>query len=61
MKKMILSDEDFDYLAKGLAFGSGIGILLGIFIYNFILSFSGCSIIGIIIALIYSRYKSIKK
>lgn len=60
MEKIILSDEDFNYLAKGLAMGAGIGIFLGLFIDNMILSFSGCSIIGIIISLIYSKYKSIK-
>lgn len=60
MDKIILSDKDLDYLAKGLAIGAGIGIFLGIFIDNIILSFSGCSIIGIIISLIYSKYESIK-
>lgn len=61
MDKIILSDKDLDYLAKGLAIGSGIGIFLGIFIDNIVLSFSGCSIIGIVISLIYSKYKSIKR
>lgn len=61
MEKLILSDEDYDYLAKGIALGAGIGILLGFFIDNIILTFSAGSVIGIISALGYSFYKKLKR
>ncbi|VYT97497.1 hypothetical protein [Clostridium tertium] len=61
MEKLILSDEDYDYLAKGIALGAGIGILLGFFVDNIILTFSAGSVIGIISALGYSFYKDLKR
>lgn len=60
LEKLILSDEDYDYLAKGIALGAGIGIFLGLFIDNIILAFSACSVIGIISAFLYSFYKKSK-
>ncbi|MCR1953085.1 MULTISPECIES: hypothetical protein [unclassified Clostridium] len=60
MEKLILSDQDYDYLAKGIAVGAGIGIFLGFFIDNIILTFSGCSVIAIISSLGYSFYKKSK-
>ena len=54
LEKLVLSDQDYDYLAKGIAVGAGIGILLGFFIDNIILTFSACSVIGIISSLGYS-------
>lgn len=61
MEKLILSDQDYDYLAKGIALGAGIGILLGFFTHNIILTFSAGSVIGIISALGYSFYKDFKR
>lgn len=60
LEKLILSDQDYDYLAKGIALGAGIGILLGIFVDDIILAFSACTVIGIISSLGYSVYKKIK-
>lgn len=60
MGKIILSDEDYEYLAKGLALGCGLGIFLGLFINNIILTFSLCSIIGMMLSFIYSSYRKIK-
>lgn len=60
LEKLILSDQDYDYLARGIATGAGIGILLGFFVDNIILTFSACSVIGIISALGYSFYKKSK-
>lgn len=60
LEKLILSDEDYDYLAKGIAIGAGIGIFLGIFIDNIILTFSAGTVIGIIFSIGYSFYKKNK-
>ncbi|MDZ5000938.1 hypothetical protein GNF79_18115 [Clostridium perfringens] len=60
LEKLILSDEDYDYLAKGIALGAGVGILMGFFIDNIILTFSACSVVGIICSLGYSFYKKSK-
>lgn len=60
LEKLILSDEDYDYLAKGIVIGAGIGILLGLFIDNIILTFSGGSVVGIILSLGYSFYRKSK-
>ena len=60
MEKLILSDRDYDYLAKGIALGAGIGILLGVFVDNIILAFSACSVIGRISSFGYSFYKKLK-
>ena len=60
LEKLILSDEDYDHLAKGIALGAGIGILLGIFINDVILAFSACTIVGIVFSLGHSLYKKFK-
>ena len=61
VEKLILSDQDFDYLAKGIALGAGIGIIIGAFIDNIILGFSTCTVLGIIFSLIFSLYKKIRR
>lgn len=60
LEKLILSEQDYDYLAKGIALGAGIGILLGVFIEDIVLAFSACTVIGIVFSLGYSLYKKIK-
>ncbi|MBE6052423.1 MAG: hypothetical protein E7212_00700 [Clostridium sartagoforme] len=60
LEKLILSDQDFDYLAKGIALGAGIGIIIGVFIDNIILAFSTCTALGITFSLMISLYKKIK-
>ncbi len=57
LEKLILSDQDYDYLAKGIALGAGMGILLGIFIDDIVLAFSAGTFLGIVFSLGYSFYK----
>ncbi|WP_084767101.1 hypothetical protein [Clostridium nigeriense] len=61
MEKLILSEQDYDYLAKGIALGAGIGIFLGIFVDDIILAFSACTVLGIISSLLYSFYRKQKR
>ena len=56
LEKIILSDQEFEYLTKGIAFGVGIGTLIGLLLENAILGFSFGGVSGII-SLIYSHYK----
>ena len=58
MGKFMLSEEDYEYLTKGIAIGVGIGIFVGAFFENII--FTG-GVIGMISGLIYSIYKKFKK
>lgn len=60
LEKLILSEQDYDYLAKGIALGAGIGILLGVFVDDIVLAFSACTVIGIVFSLGYSLYKKVK-
>lgn len=66
-KMMYLSNEEIKKLALYLAYGSGIGIFLGIFTENISLYFSLGSVIGIVVANIfcfinkYKERKDIKK
>lgn len=57
LNKLIISDSQYDDIAKGIAFGSGIGILIGLLFNNILFMFSLGSVIGIIISLIYSTTK----
>lgn len=49
---MYLSDEEIKRLAIYLAYGAGIGILIGIFIDNISLYFSLGAVIGIVASII---------
>lgn len=49
---MYLSDDEIKMLAMYLAYGAGLGVLLGIFIDNIPLYFSLGSVIGIVVAII---------
>lgn len=60
MEKLVLSEQDYDYLAKGIALGAGIGIFIGVFVDDIILAFSACTVLGIILSLLYSFYKKVK-
>ena len=57
LEKIILSDQEFEYLTKGIAFGVGIGTLIGLLLENAILGFSFGGVSGIILSLIYYHYK----
>ncbi len=61
IEKIILSDQDYEYLTKGIASGIGIGTLVGLLLENVILGFASGGVIGIILSLIYSYYKKISK
>ena len=61
MGKFMLSEEDYEYLTKGIAIGVGIGIFVGAFFENIIFKFSAGGVIGMISVLIYSTYKKFKK
>ena len=61
IEKIILSEQDYEYLTKGIAIGVGIGTLVGLLLENVILSFASGGVIGIILSLIYSCYKKVKK
>ena len=59
LEKLFLSEEDYDHLAKSIILGTGIGILIGIFIDNIILSFSACTAIAISFSLLRLLYKKL--
>lgn len=61
LDKLVLSDKDYEYLTKGIAGGVGLGILLGVVVGNITLTFAAGGVSGIIIAVIYSYYKKLKK
>lgn len=61
LDKLILSDKDYEYLTKGIAWGVGIGVLVGIVIENITLAFAAGGVTGIVGAVIYSYYKKAKK
>ncbi len=61
IEKIILSDQDYEYLTKGIAGGVGIGTLLGLLLENVIFGFALGGVIGIILSLIYSGYKKVSK
>ena len=50
LEKLALSDDDYEYLTKGIAAGVGIGILVGPFIGNIILKLKkiGITVISIL-------------
>lgn len=57
LEKVILSEQEYEYLTKGLALGVGIGTLIGLILENTILGFAFGGVSGIILSLIYSHYK----
>lgn len=61
IEKIILSDQDYEYLTKGIASGIGVGTLIGLLLEDVILGFSLGGVIGIILSLIYSGYKKVSK
>lgn len=61
LDKLVLSDKDYEYLTKGIAGGVGLGILLGVVVGNITLTFAAGGVSGIIIAVVYSYYKKLKK
>lgn len=61
IEKIILSDQDYEYLTKGIVIGVGVGILVGLLLENVIFGFASGGVIGIISSFIYSYYKKVRK
>ena len=61
LEKISLSDRECEILAKGIAAGAGIGVLVGVFAENVPLTFSLGGVLGIIGSLIYCAYEKYKK
>ncbi len=59
--KISLSEAEFTLVSKGIVFGVGIGMLIGIFIGDVILFFSLGGVFGILSTSIYSMIKRLKK
>ncbi|WP_195987684.1 hypothetical protein [Clostridium sp. D53t1_180928_C8] len=57
-ENIILSENDYEYLTKGIAFGVGIGIIVGAICENIILFFALGGVIGILGAVILSIVKN---
>ncbi len=53
-RKLVLSEKDYEYLAKGIASGVGIGTTIGAIAGDVILFFSIGGVVGIIVATILS-------
>lgn len=53
-RKLVLSEKDYEYLAKGIASGVGIGTIIGAIAGDVILFFSIGGVVGIIVATILS-------
>lgn len=60
MKKIILSDKEYEYLTKGIVGGICLGIIIGLIIGDVIFFFSLGGIIGIVSAIIFSVVKRFK-
>ncbi|MGL5378504.1 hypothetical protein [Clostridium sp.] len=60
LKKMYMSEEELDYVAKGIAIGVSCGIIAGVIGGEMILGFSAGGVVGILGAFGYSAYKKIK-
>lgn len=58
--KIILSDEEYEYLTRGIASGVGIGTIVGLLLENIVLGFAAGGVVGIILSFIYSYYKKVK-
>ncbi|WP_195989170.1 hypothetical protein [Clostridium sp. D53t1_180928_C8] len=60
-KKLMLSEKDYEYLTKGIAFGVGIGVIVGIIFNDINFFFALGGVIGIVIASIYSLIKKVRE
>ena len=57
MNKLIVTDNQYEIITKGIAFGTGIGTLLGLILNNIVFNFSLGGVLGVLIAYVYSIYK----
>ena len=60
LKKLILSEKDYEYLTKGLASGVGLGIIIGALVEDILFFFALGGILGIIGSGIFSFYRKFK-
>ncbi|MGL5085058.1 MAG: hypothetical protein ACRC68_04975 [Clostridium sp.] len=61
LDKIEIAEEDYECLAKGIAIGVGLGILIGAFLDNVIFTFALGGVIGILVSLGCSYFKKYKK
>ena len=59
--KLCLSDKECEYLAKGIAIGSGIGICIGAVLNNVALGFAVGGVLGVVGSFLYSLSLKYKK
>ncbi|WP_160680925.1 hypothetical protein [Clostridium sp. C8-1-8] len=59
-EKISLSDKENEILAKGIAAGVGLGIVVGVLLNYVILGFAAGGVVGILCSLTYSFYMRIK-
>lgn len=60
LNKIYMSEEELDYVAKGIAIGVSVGVIAGVIGGEMILGFSAGGVLGILGAFAYSSYKKIK-
>lgn len=58
--KISLTEEENEYLAKGIAVGAGLGVLLGVAVDNVVFGFSLGGVLGVLGSLAFSLYKKHK-
>lgn len=61
LEKIMLSDKEYENLAKGIAIGVGIGIIIGTIFDNAVFFFAAGGVLGIIGSLIYSKVEEHKE
>lgn len=57
LEKIMLTDKEYENLAKGIAIGVGIGTIVGTILDNAVFFFAAGGVAGIIGSLIYSKIK----
>lgn len=60
MDKLIITEAEYECLAKGIAFGVGIGIVVGIIVDNVTLFFALGGVVGILSASILSIIRKVR-
>ncbi|GFP78547.1 hypothetical protein [Clostridium fungisolvens] len=61
LDKLSLTDKENDLLAKGIAIGAGVGILVGALLNYVTLGFAAGGVVGILVSLTYSFYLRMRK
>lgn len=60
LEKIKITEDDYECLAKAIAIGAGIGILIGIFTRNIIFTFALGAVTGILVSSTCSFFKKCK-